>query len=121
MRRQLDKIAVLLSGACVIHCLLIPVALIVTPAIGGHLLGAETTTHWFILGVAAPVSAVALGAGYKRHGHGVTVWLGLAGLLVMLLGVSHLFGRTFEAPVTLLGVAMVALAHLLNVRRSRSS
>jgi hypothetical protein len=119
MRRQLDKFAVLLSGACVIHCALIPVVLIVMPAFGGHLLEAETTTHWLLLGVAAPVSVVALGAGYKRHGHGATIWLGLAGLLVMFLGVSHLFGRAFEVPVTLLGVAMIAIVHLLNVRRSR--
>ena len=118
MRRRLDKFAVLLSGACIIHCLIIPVALIVMPALGGHLLEAETATHWLMLGVAAPVSAVALGAGYRRHGHGVTIWLGLAGLLVMLLGVSHLFARTLEVPVTVLGVAMVAIAHLLNVRRS---
>ena len=114
----MDQWAIALSGVCFIHCVAIPVALIAAPALGTHLLGSETATHWLLLGVAVPVSGVALAMGYRRHGQGMTMLIGIAGLAVMFLGVSHLFGRGVEVPITLLGVALVAAAHVLNARQA---
>jgi hypothetical protein len=114
----MDRVAVLLSGVCLLHCTAIPLAILVLPALGGLLLGSETLVHWVLLGVAVPTSALALWVGFSRYGNLRSVLLGASGLLLMFLGVSHLFGRDPEVPLTLVGVTLVACAHWLNIRRA---
>jgi len=96
----------------------VPLAMLVLPALGALLLESETLVHWILLGVALPISALALWVGYSRFGNVRSVVLGAAGLLVMFLGASHLLGRNLEVALTLAGVVLVAVAHWLNIRRA---
>ena len=114
----MDRAAVLLSGVCLVHCLAVPLALLALPALGTVLLESETLVHWILLGVAVPISALALWVGYSRFGNLRSVGLGAAGLMVMFVGVSHVLGRDLEVALTLTGVALVAGAHWLNIRRA---
>ncbi len=112
----MDRFAIALSGLCLLHCLVIPVVIVMAPALSGLVLGTETTVHWIFLGLAVPTSIWALWRGYRRCRQLNAIVLGVAGLLVMFLGVSHLFDPVLEVPLTLVGVTMVVVAHVLNLR-----
>lgn len=117
-RMTMDRVAVLLSAVCLLHCMAIPLAILVLPAMSGLLLGSETLVHWLLLGIAVPISGLALWVGYSRYRNVRSVLLGISGLLLMFVAVSHLFGRAPEVPLTLVGVTLVACAHWLNIRRA---
>lgn len=111
----LDKAAVFLSGLCLLHCLAVPVSLLLGPLLGNWLQSTETEVHWILLGLALPISAVALQRGYQRHHNVTTLWLGYGGLVVMLVGVAHLFGETWEVLLTVIGVIALLIAHVRNL------
>ena len=118
-RMTMDRVAVLLSAVCLLHCMAIPLAILVLPAMSSLLLGSETLVHWLLLGLAVPISVLALWVGYTRYANLRSVLLGTSGLLLMFVAVSHFFGRAPEVPLTLAGVTLVAWAHWLNIRRAR--
>jgi hypothetical protein len=115
---RMDGFAIALSGLCLVHCLIIPVAIVVMPALSSVVLGTETTVHWIFLTLALPTSCWALLRGFRRRRKPGALIAGLVGLLLMFLGVSHLLDPELEVPLTLVGVSMVVVAHVLNLRRS---
>ncbi|MFW6093024.1 MAG: MerC domain-containing protein [Pseudomonadota bacterium] len=119
-RRRADRLAIALSALCLVHCLAIPLAVVVTPALAVALVGSETTLHVLLLAVALPVTVYALGHGYRIHGRRWCVALGGVGLALMTLGVSHLFGMAWEVPLTLAGVSLLTVAHVMNLRAARA-
>lgn len=116
---RLDRAAIWFSGICLVHCLAIPFAVLSLPVIGDHLLGSETMVHWLLLAPAVPVSIFSLWFGYRRHDYLAGLLIGTAGLSLMFIGVSHLIDRSYEIPLTVAGVLLVTLAHVLNMRRLR--
>jgi len=113
---KVDLMGLALSGACLLHCLILPVAVIAAPSASAWLGATENTVHWLLVLVALGVSGWALHAGYKRHGAATAIVLGGVGLVVMLVGAAHLFGRAAETVLTLGGAAIVAAAHVINLR-----
>ena len=111
----LDRGAIALSGLCLLHCLTLPFALLFGQWLGNWLLQTETEVHWLLLALAVPISAVALLRGYRRHHSQITVALGAAGLTLMFIGVSQIFGEDFEIAFTVTGVSAVLIAHLRNI------
>ena len=111
----LDRIAIVLSGLCLLHCLALPIALLLAPFFADWLAATETQLHWILLGLAAPVSAFAWWRGYAVHHNAFTVAIGLVGLSLMLVGVSHLAGAGAEIALTVVGVTLVLIAHVPNV------
>ena len=118
--RRLDRTAVWLSGICLVHCLAIPFAIFALPVIGDHLLSSETLVHWLLLAPAIPVSVISLWIGFRRHNYLIGLLIGIAGLTLMFIGVSHLLDRSYEIPLTVTGALLVTAAHLLNMRRFRN-
>lgn len=116
--RKLDRWAIWLSGACLVHCVAISVALLLLPTLAGLLVSSESQVHWLFLALALPISAIALGSGYRHHRSWSRLMVGMAGLTSMFIGVSHLAGRSMEAPLTVLGVTLVVIAHVLNIRQT---
>ncbi len=112
--RHLDRIAIFLSGLCLVHCLAVPVALLLGSVFSEWLDATETHVHWILLGLAAPVSLWAFARGYREHSSTLTLVAGLGGLFLMLLGVSHIFGETWEIALTVIGVSAVLYAHVRN-------
>ena len=111
----LDKAAAFLSGLCLLHCLAVPASLLLGPLLGNWLESTETEVHWILLGLALPISVVALQRGYKRHHKVATLWLGYGGLAVMLIGAAHVFGESWEVPLTAIGVIGLLVAHVRNL------
>ncbi len=108
---RLDRIAIALSGLCLVHCLATAVLLALVSAAGG-MLGAEWI-HEFGLGLAMIMGAIALGRGIIEHGYTMPSAVGGLGLGVMAgaLTMSH---NGTEALYTVVGVAILALGHRLN-------
>lgn len=111
-----DFLGLTLSGSCLVHCLLLPVAIVAAPTLSLWLGETENTVHWALLTLALLVSGGALLGGFRRHAVAGVVMLGALGLLVMLVAASHVFGRGVEAALTLTGALIVAVAHLINLR-----
>lgn len=115
---KVDVIGLVLSGSCLVHCLLLPVAVVAAPSLAIWLGETESSVHWFLFAVALVVSGWALYTGFRRHRVVLVMVVGGAGLLVMGIAAAHLFGRAPEAALTLLGASIVAVAHVLNLKLS---
>lgn len=115
----LDQVAVLLSGLCLLHCLLLPLAVVALPFLGQ--LG-DDHLHAELLFVVIPVSVAALYLGYRRHGHPGIVAAGLAGIGMLVLGatVAHFaFGLLADRAMTVTGSLLLAVTHYRNYRLAR--
>jgi len=99
-----------------VHCAALPLIALLLPSVGGVLFDHSSVLHWLLLALAVPVSGYALLRGYRQHERLGVVAVGMVGLLVMTLGVSHLLSSSLEIPLTLGGATVVAVSHLLNIR-----
>lgn len=108
---QLDRMAIGLSGLCVVHCLATTVLLALV-ASAGSMLGASWI-HEVGLGLAMIMGAISLGRGIMEHGYSMPSAVGGLGLGVMA-GALTLPHNGSEALYTVVGVAILALGHRLN-------
>jgi hypothetical protein len=112
---RLDRIAMALSGLCVVHCVATAVLLGLLASAGGFL--GQPIVHEVGLTLAMIIGAFALGRGILEHGFMMPSAIGGLGLGVMAgaLSLPH-DGR--EPIYTVIGVLIVALGHRLNVLAS---
>jgi hypothetical protein len=108
---RLDRIAMGLSGLCLVHCVGTTVMLALLSAAGG-VLGAPIV-HEVGLGLAMIMGAYSLGRGVVEHGYAMPSAVGGLGLGVMS-GALTLPHDGTEALYTVVGVAILALGHRLN-------
>ena len=108
---RLDRMAIGLSGLCLVHCLATTILLALLASAGGFL-GAPWI-HEVGLSLAMVMGAVALGKGIIDHGYTMPAAVGGLGLGVMA-GALTLPHDGWEAVYTMLGVAILALGHRLN-------
>ena len=108
---RLDRMAIGLSGLCLVHCLGTTAFLAVIATAGGAL-GAEWI-HEVGLVLAMIMGAVALGRGIFEHGYMLPSAVGGLGVGVMAGAVTLPHGPS-EAIYTMMGVVILALGHRLN-------
>lgn len=113
VRSRLDKLGIGLAGLCALHCLL-TLGVISVLGLGGHFLLNENI-HRIGLALALGVAVLAIGWGMLRHGRMLPFMVALAGLVLMALALLVPHG-TNEFLLTLAGVAIVSVAHWLNMR-----
>jgi hypothetical protein len=109
---RLDRLAMALSGLCVVHCVGTAVFLAVVSTLGPAL-GAPII-HEIGLTLAMTLGAFALGRGILDHGFMMPSAVGGLGLGVMA-GSLRLPHDGSEALYTVIGVMILALGHRLNV------
>jgi hypothetical protein len=107
---RLDRIAMGLSGLCVVHCVA-TAALLGLVASAGAL--GNPLIHEVGLTLAMVIGAYALGRGLMEHGFLMPAGIGSLGLGVMA-GALSLPEGGHEAVYTIIGVTIVALGHRLN-------
>jgi hypothetical protein len=110
---MLDRLAIGLSGLCLVHCLATAVILALLASAGGLLL--SPVIHEVGLTMAIAIGLVALGRGIWEHGFMMPSAVGGLGLGVMA-GSLSLPHSTNEMVYTMIGVAILALGHDLNRR-----
>lgn len=116
IRGQVDRAGITLSALCAVHCLA-TVVLVSALGIGGELLG-NPIIHEVGLALAMVIAAVAIGLGALRHRRAGPFVTAMTGLSFMggALAVPHGFE---EAVLTIIGVGLVSLGHILNLRACR--
>jgi hypothetical protein len=112
---RFDRLGVLISGLCMVHCLA-GLFLIGVLGLGGGVL-LNPAIHRFGLVAAFVVGVFTIGAGALRHGHRLPLALGTTGLALMAAAIASDHGSA-EALLTICGVLLVASAHIVNLRRS---
>ncbi len=117
IRGRLDRIGIVLSGLCLLHCVL-GLVLVAALGLGGTFL-LHPAIHEVGLLMATIVAAVAIGVGAMRHRRAVPFVVAMTGLSFMggALAIGHGFE---EAVLTLIGVVLVATGHILNLRAERA-
>lgn len=105
-----DRIGVALSGLCAIHCLALPVLLVVLPFVDAHLL--HNAVHPVMAMFVAPVAIRSLrketcGAGLLRFG---------LLMVCMALPAHMILGDGFALVLTLAGSALLVVGHRCNLR-----
>ena len=112
-RNRLDRIGMLLSGLCALHCVT-GIALVAVLGVGGGIL-LDPLIHRVGLLLATLDAAVAIGLGALRHLRAGPFVIAMTGLSFMggALAVPH---GVEEAVLTIIGVSLVAFAHILNLR-----
>lgn len=108
---RLDRIAMGISGLCLVHCLATAVLLALVSAAGGML--GSPIIHEVGLTLAMVLGAIALGKGVIEHGFVLPVAVGSLGLGVMA-GALTMPHDGSEALYTVVGVMILALGHRLN-------
>jgi len=112
---RLDRIAMGLSGLCLVHCLATAGLLGLLASAGGFL--GQPIIHEVGLTLAMGLGAIALGRGIFEHGFMMPSAVGGLGLGVMA-GALTLPHDGTEAAYTVAGVLILALGHRLNVMAS---
>lgn len=112
---RLDRVAISVSGLCLVHCLATAVLIGMVSAASG-ILGAPII-HEVGLMIAMVLGALALGRGMIDHGFILPSAVGSSGLAVMAMALSLPHGSS-EAVFTVAGVMILALGHRLNALAS---
>ncbi|VXC92607.1 conserved membrane hypothetical protein [Sphingomonas sp. 8AM] len=111
---RLDRAAMWLSAACVVHCLATAI-LVAALSTAGGILG-NPVIHETGLVLAIALGCVAFGRGIVAHRRVLPILLGATGLSLMMaaLFVAHAGGHLVESALTIVGVAVLAAGHALN-------
>lgn len=111
-----DGIAIGISMACMVHCLILPLIVALMPA-WSRWLDVPESFHLLVLLSAVPLSTMVLWRASCRLTRGrLPFALGMAGLGLMGAGVA-IEGWSIEPAVTTVGALSLAAAHLINWRR----
>lgn len=115
IRGRLDRFGVILSGLCALHCVA-GLFLVAGLGLGGEWLLAPAI-HQIGLALAIVVGAITLVMGVVRHGDPLPLQVGAAGIALMAVALFTGHGAA-EGILTIAGVALLAWAHIRNLRRA---
>jgi hypothetical protein len=113
IRGRLDRVGLTLSVLCAVHCVG-TLVLVAGLGLGGSVL-LSPAIHRVGLVLAMLIVGVAIGAGALRHRRPAPFVIAMMGLTFMG-GAMAAPREAEEAVLTILGVSLVAVAHVLNVR-----
>lgn len=115
IRGRLDRAGIWLSSLCLLHCLA-TIILVSVLGLGGQALLAPEI-HRFGLALALIIAAVAIGWGALRHRRPAPFVIAMTGLSFMGGGLAVPHGW-HEAVLTIIGVSLVSVGHILNLRHA---
>ncbi len=113
-----DRVAIGLSGLCLVHCVASFVLVALAISVGGLLL--DPRIHEVGLAIAILLGVAAFSQGLRAHRRLRPMLVALIGFCTMGLSLLVPHGHVAEVPLTLLGVSLVAFGHHLNRRATLS-
>ena len=116
---KLDKFAMLLSGVCLLHCLLAPVILTLLPILTLSTFVEDFLFHQLLLWLVVPTSTGALFIGCRKHRGWKIISTGAIGLISLILVAifgHDLFSATGEKVATSVAGLFLAYSHFLNYK-----
>jgi hypothetical protein len=113
--RGTDLSAVGISGACLAHCLALPLFASLSPLLSTF--ASSEIVHTIFVAIAIPISAAALGPGLLRGTVPPMLFAtAVLALLLLIAGVAEWPNEDWETPLTVIGASLLAITHLLNWR-----
>lgn len=119
----LDQVAILLSGVCLVHCLVTPVMVTILPIVTLSAFVEDLLFHQLMLWLVLPTSFIALFLGCRKHklfSIAATGALGLAILIAVAFFGHEWFGLFGEKVASSIGGLILACSHFLNYRACQS-
>ena len=113
-----DKTAISLSALCAVHCLLLPLLVVLVPSTASLWFNNEAFHEWLLVAVLV-CSSFAFCRGYLRHNKWSIILWGVCGIAFMLLAVllgHDILGEYGEKSLTLIGATIVAIGHVKNYK-----
>jgi len=113
---MLDASAVAISALCAIHCLALPLLLVIFPLLGATVLTDESF-HEILLWVILPTSLIAIVIALGRHRDRLVYGLVGAGLTVLLIGALWAHDHAphwVDIAMSVTGGAILAAGHIRN-------
>ena len=140
MRNITDKFSICLSMCCIMHCLALPVLIVLLPSISSLWINDEIV-HVYLVLLAIPISLFAMVKSLKVHNNYKCISLAVIGLLLLIVAIfmhdigsffgeqghgeehghdeHHGIGELLEKFFTVLGALVLVGAHILNLRFSK--
>ena len=119
---RLDQAAICLSGACLLHCLALPVLMVFAPWITLGIFG-EKWFHLALVVFVVPISLLAFRTGLRQHGNRRILLPGLSGLALVavaaIMEFAHIGSHELAAGITSIGGVLLIVAHWRNLRGRR--
>ncbi len=145
-----DKLSICLSLCCILHCIALPVLILMIPSISSFWINDENV-HIFLVLLAIPISLFAMGKSLRIHNNYKCIALAVVGLLLLVAAIfmhdigfigehgheengheengqdehGHEehggIGETLETIFTVIGGLILLSAHYLNIRLSNKS
>ena len=84
--KKVDRLGVMLSAFCAVHCMATPFVFLLLPAFGST--WAHPATHWIAAAFVIPIAIVMVKRGFKRHGRKWVLITASAGILLILAGAA---------------------------------
>jgi len=122
IRSIADSLGIIVSTACALHCLLLPVMLVTSATLPAAFLEDESF-HQLILWVILPAALAAFGLGCWRHKDLRVLIIASLGIIgICAASILHdLLGESLERVVTLFSTVLLITAHIRNYRLCRSA
>jgi hypothetical protein len=79
-----DRIGVIASVLCAIHCLFTPLLIVLTPSFSR--IWAHPASHWIVALIVVPLAAYMLFKGYRIHQRKWIIACGVSGIMLILIG-----------------------------------
>lgn len=112
----IEGTAVSASLLCLVHCLALPLLLLLLPGIIGVFARSEAF-HYIALALIVPSAGAAFWLGYQRHRTPGPVLLGVAGVACLAIALLPILSEGAEIWMTVAGSLFLVTGHMLNWRR----
>ena len=112
---KLDKISVLISVVCLVHCVSFPFLLLVGTSVSALAFFSDHLLHQVLLFLVLPLSYFSLVGGYRTHGNLAIGVPALVGISCLGIGVYFHDHAAAELSLTIVGSVLLASAHLFNL------
>jgi hypothetical protein len=112
-----DRVGLMASLICVVHCTLTPVFLFFLPVLGSYF--ESPWVHVALALIVFPTGIFAFYSGYQMHHHAQILAVGIIGFVALAMGLltSQL---SLEILFTAFGGVLLSSAHVLNLRACRN-
>jgi hypothetical protein len=111
-----DRIGVIASAICAIHCVATPFLLLLLPTFGK--VWSHPASHWGMALIVIPIAALMISKGYLRHRRKWIIGIGSAGILFVLAGAAApYFDTNPNAAISGVDACCVAISTTGNVKK----